>query len=295
MRARLLLVFPLATTLAIVLLGQTQPCIAYRRNGELRAECNGRDIPLLRRRGLASFAIGVDGATVLGGQTWAYSVRDGRWSRLSVAAKTWTHAIYRSCGAALAPQVRLWGVTVDVVIGKPLRFTHLAQPQCSADRSLILGVDRAGRLTTNRGKVLAARGEFGSFAVSPSGEWIAFFRQGDAITTQLCIYDSDGSRTQCYSKDANGREGELDEGATAGLSVDDAGRVLLDEGYGGTCWYADGATVARRRKFPGAEPNECGGVGIASPTAAPHVIIPLGFHPAWVDKSLLQAQFGVFK
>lgn len=274
--------------------GQSKPCIAYRTNGELRANCDGKDALLLKRPGLASFAIGVDDGTVLGGQNWAYLWRSGVWAQLDVRPNTWVDKLYESCGIALAPR----GDTalakqriVDVVTGKPASFSDLRWPQCSVDRSLIVGINKAGELITNSGKILAPSGQSYSFAVSPSGQWIALLRDDDR-SVKLCLSDSRNVHTRCYSKDASGHN-ELR--SLSPLSVNNAGEVLLEIGTGEGCWYAGAGTRVSRRKFPGSGADECAGVAVASPTSAPRLILPLGFRPAWVDKKVLQAQFGVFK
>jgi len=302
METRRLFALPLAAALAMALAGQAKPCIAYRKNGELRANCNGKDVLLLKRRGLASFAIGVGGGTVLTGVDWAYLVRNGAWTKLPAVPNTWTEDTNIRCGTAIAPQgnvALMQQVAVDIISGKPANFsfTSLKWPQCSADRTLIIGLNKAGALLTNRRRILDRKNRFGqAFAASPSGQWIAFIR-GRGLA-QLCISDTRNWSTRCFSKDAQGREGEFDfdQGATGGgVSVDNAGVVLLDEGYGETCWASSHGLRVSRRKFPGATAGECTGVGIAGPTLAPRVVIPLGSQPSWVDKKLLQAQFGTFK
>lgn len=276
----------LFAALAALLAGQAKPCIVYRHNGELRASCSGKNVLLLRKRGLASFAIGAGGGTVLGGIGWAYLLRSGKWAKLRVSPATWTADIYASCGIAFAPHGNFpqpKQVTLDVVSGKEAKFTNLQWPQCSADRALIVGIDSVGRLVTNSGRVLDGNHiSLDAYSVSPSGRWIAVFDQ-DAL--RLCITDTRNWDTRCFSTASS----------TPTLSVNDAGEVLLEEGTTETCWGANEGTIVSRKKFPGAGADQCFGVGIASPTAAPRVIIPLGSRPAWVSKKNLQAQFRVFK
>lgn len=294
-KAAVLVTLLLAAVLARPLTGQEKPCIAYRTNGELRANCDGRDALLLKKQGLASFAIGVDGGTVLGGLNWAYLWRSGIWAKLDVRPDTWVSEMYESCGTSLAPRGDIALAkqrAVDVVTGKLASFSDLRWPQCSADRSLIIGFNKAGEVVTNHGKMLAASGQSDSFAVSPSGRWVALLRNDDG-PVRLCISDARDGRTRCYSKDASGHDGELR--ATSVVSVNNAGEVLLEIGYGEGCWYADGATHVSRKKFPGSGADECVGVAIAGPTSAPRLIIPLGFRPSWADKKVLQLQFGVFR
>jgi hypothetical protein len=281
--------------LGAALVAQARPCVAYRSNGELRANCGGKDVLLLKKRGLASFAIGVDGGTVLGGADWAYMVRDGTWIKLHVPPGTRTLEIKGTCGTALAPQGLFGNVTIDLLAGAPKTFTGLKRPQCSANRSLIVGVNSKGELVTNRGKILEARSDLGySFAVSPSGRWIAYYRSPLGHSDELCIFDASRKTTRRYSGTVAG-SGGFDDGTNGGLSVNDAGTVLLVAPYKGSCWYASAGTLASRSKFPGAGADTCFGVAIASQASAPRVIIPLGFRPAWVDERLLRAQFGVFK
>lgn len=288
----------LAGLLGMPLAGQVKACVAYRKNGELRANCDGIDVVLLKKQDLVSYAIGVDGGTVLGGEGWAYMMRGGREANLAVPPMTWTGSIYRSCGTALAPQGEAGRATVDVIAGAPVSFTDLGRPECSADRSLIVGINAAGELVTNRGRVLAATRRFGYFfAVSPSGRWIAFFRHDPGHLTQLCISDTHDWSSRCISKTAKGYENAfMDSGIeSGGLSLNDAGGALLVAEGGGGCWYTANAVRGSRTKFPGSSPDACSGVAVASPSSAPRVIIPLGFRPTWVDKKLLQTQFGVFK
>lgn len=55
----------------------------------------------------------------------------------------------------------------------------------------------------------------------------------------------------------------------------------------------DDAVRVSRTKFPGSSADECSGVAVASSTSAPRDVIPLAFRPAWIDKKVLQAEFGV--
>lgn len=277
---------------------QAKPCIAYRINGELRARCGEIDVALLRKPGLLSYAIGVDGGTVLGGEHWSGMVRNGHWAELSSSPKTWNGSISGSCGAALARQGEWGEATVDVITAKRVGFTSLDQPECSADRSLILGINAVGDLATSRGRTIAAKGTFYRFAVSPSGEWAAYIAQADPGTLpQLCIAKTADWSRRCFENGPDGSNAEyVDTGVeSGGLSVNDAGEVLLVENHGGPCWYTANGVRVSKTKIPGGLADACAGVAVASVTSAPRVIIPLGFRPAWVDRSLLQAQFGAFK
>lgn len=266
--SRLLFLLLLPGALGLALAGQAIPCIAYRANGVLRANCNGKDRRLAQAPGLESYAIGVDGGTVLAAQDWAYFVREGHRTKLNVTSNIATSSIYRSCGAALASQGYPRSTTVDVVAGKKVEFTALDRPHCSEDRSVIVGVNSAGKLVTNEGRVLEAEGKFGyEFAVSPSGRWVAYFRDAaPGAGPQLCIADIHGSSDHCFSKTEDGDENAFID--NEGLSINDAGEALLVAYFGGGCWYSSNGVRASRRRFPGSSGDECAGVAIASPTSA---------------------------
>ncbi|MGH9473663.1 MAG: hypothetical protein ACRD1M_13090 [Terriglobales bacterium] len=277
------------------------------------AQCNGKKALLLHRRGLLSFAIGVAGGTVIGGQGWVLMVHGKSATDLPVSKDAWTDDIYRSCGSALAPLGEMRRTTQDVAGGRVFRLTPLAGPVCSADRSLIVGTNARGELVVSDtrpsvsgspgeagrgpapddGKILGAAGEFGpSYAISPSGQWIAYFRGPPTSIPQLCLVDTHNWSTRCHSKTAAGLW-PLDAGAAEHLSLNDVGQVLLVAPDEGGCWYNEWRVS--RTKFPGSAGDECFSIAVASASSPPRIIIPLGSRPAWVDRKLLEEQFGVFR
>ncbi|MGH9481977.1 MAG: hypothetical protein ACRD1L_07760 [Terriglobales bacterium] len=188
----------------------------------------------------------------------------------TVAVRSGVRAVYASCGTIVA--VLDSGGAWDLMAKELITFTELTQPTCNSGRSTILGLDGARRVVLQPGGVVAEAPMGSAYAVSPSGSFIAFTKDQDFM---LCIQGLPGAKRLCYRIPGSGRQP---------LSVDDAGRTLVESESDEGCYYF-GPWDRDFRESRAHAVDACPGIYVASPSSPPKLAVPLGEQPMWVPQS----------
>jgi hypothetical protein len=255
--------------------GQGSQCIAYVRGHAIRLRCGEQKEVLLRWRGVLKYAISEKNIAIMTAATGDSKVLviGGGGSR-TVNLPASVAFLYSSCGTILATLRN--GVDWDILENRSVTFTALARPVCSTDRSRIVGINSVGQLVTKSGTIIEQPQQFEGYSISPSGRTLAFFRD-----LELCLQDMSQNRRTCHSVEFN---------SIGGISLDDYGRALFVEATGETCYYRNGEWKAN--KVPGALPDQCFSVAMATPDAPPKPFALLGDLPSWVPEDSTKYQSG---
>lgn len=264
--------------------GQHPPgCMAYLHNDEIHVRCGGAVRVLLRRPGLVQYAINSHFTALL---LLEHVTRDHvtvdtqkvvllSGSKEKVANMPYgATVLYASCGTILAGLSDKRNTTWDVVAGKPVTFTSLQRPVCSADRSRVVGINSSGQLVESSGAILAQPGQFDPFAyaISQSGNTIALLRGSPVSDRRLCVRSGNATPEHCYTPY---------DTVWGGISVDDSGRTLFTQGIAQTCYYVHKKMTAK--KVPGAPADQCFAVILAAPDSPTKLVALLGDHPSWIS------------
>lgn len=261
---------------------QNLGCVAYRRIDELRARCGSKDFVIVRRRGLLLFAIagGRLATAAVGRSQERPPAKLNLYDLHGWQEKDFRGAIiYASCGMILSatnpgsPSAQSW----DVYSGEAVDIAGLARPVCNERRTVVVGIDKSGSLSTKSGAVIARRQRPDPlvYGLSPDGRFVAY----SGTVGSLCISMVSNPRPACFSANVQS------EGM---LAVDDAGRTLYVAPTGGPCYYSGfgGQHVSERGKA--GQADACFGVYMASPEAPPKLLVSQGSGPVWIPHQVAE-------
>ncbi|HWG37844.1 MAG TPA: hypothetical protein VN690_09020 [Terriglobales bacterium] len=234
-------------------------CLAYQDGNAVKLRCGASTATALRAsKALWSFAIlGGDAIVYQTQYTVPINKEMGREvdSRITIRRPgaevgvegTADSAYYlaATCGTITADQQlfadRDARPLFDVFTGAPIRVEGLTEPACSADRKRAIGIDADGRLATNDGRVIAEKpanmeqaGYGHDFAISPSGEWIAWHKsvpietvRNDQAWNWVCVSQWNGP--------LSGECSALDQPYAVRRAVADDGEVAFQDVTGAKC------------------------------------------------------------
>ncbi len=279
-------------------------CYAFARGGDVWTVCQGKRERIDLGGKALDFAASADGARFVAvwekaGTYPKHESPPGEMLQLSLKGnaksevKEWSFdlvpgRLYPSCGTIVtisrdpALQGRL-GLTYDVSNGELLNPSSYKALRCSSDRSVMAGLknpeDPFLFVSNPKERKLTAASFLESFDVSPSGKYVAYFRQPKPSTTELCAVEKAGEPV-CV---------EEDSGSTGRLSVSDSSEVIY-EGADGACYFHDGEHYSRKplRGYP--QGDVCPVVAYWHPGRGnPTIIESPGGHPQWITPDVAAA------
>jgi hypothetical protein len=269
-------------------------CYTFLREGDVWIACNGvkKQIPLGGR--VLHYAISSDGSSFAFLRKLTLAQKAQAPAELVVVSlsgefKTTTSKVqYRwlrpTCGTILAYRVG-WNAT-DLLTGRALMFPPNTVFQCDSDRRVVLGWDQL-RGSTSVDLTLQVNGKPDQntirayinggqdLDVSPSGEYLAYFREPNAAGVEVCVTRI-GEQPKCA-------EGADNEVGIAGLSLSDSGSALYTGGTGASCFYKDTQHFATKPLSGYSEEDECPGIYFWRPgMQRPQLIQDLGQYVQWI-------------
>jgi hypothetical protein len=266
--------------------GAEPQCIAYLRNNKIRIQCDGTTETLLRSSSISMYAI--DAVTIATTATKVSDstdqhrlVGDDKVVLISGTQERTVHLpsgirfLYSSCGTILATLADGKDTTWDVIAGKPFEGTALRRPVCSRDKTHLIGINSSGQLVLQSGTLLAGPGQFGRYAMSPSGNAYALFRRSADGLLRLCIGYTSQKSERCSSSEV------IDNSAA---SIDDQGRTLFVRLTDDTCYFSKGKST--QRKTTDSVSGQCFEVTLLTYEGAQESVALLGSFPSWVSKTL---------